>query len=396
MDTNEDIRLKEFRQLKREIRGSRDHLVIGIDIAKDRHHAFFGMPTGKTILRRFVFENTKEGFENLCFQTDTLKTRHVLKKIVFGLEPTSDYHKPLAEYLIRQGHTVVLVGGAAVKKNRELLDGRWDKNDTKDAANIADLVTQGKCLFYDFPSPDVRELRNLLSLKRKLKKQEQGYKVRIRNHLIAQYFPEMDSYFGYGEGPAIIKWCLDPAELSSLPFEEFVRMVSSRNGGEKQRRRLWEIYNKAASSIGCEATPGIFFEAKALLNELQQLHTIILETDKKIVDICKRFPEYAFLLSIPGFGPDISAKTLGPSAIPAGSTMEGRCLRWRDWILPPIGAVNAVMQLRSSQRRGKPIFVMASIRRRLLPLPEITILWPILPIRSKAEKRRRGYLPTGG
>jgi len=175
MDTNEDIRLKEFRQLKREIRGSRDHLVIGIDIAKDRHHAFFGMPTGKTILRRFVFENTKEGFENLCFQTDTLKTRHVLKKIVFGLEPTSDYHKPLAEYLIRQGHTVVLVGGAAVKKNRELLDGRWDKNDTKDAANIADLVTQGKCLFYDFPSPDVRELRNLLSLKRKLKNQESPY-----------------------------------------------------------------------------------------------------------------------------------------------------------------------------------------------------------------------------
>ena len=46
---------------------------------------------------------------------------------------------------------MVLVAGSAVKKNRELLDGRWDKNDTKDAANVADLVTQGKCLFYEFP-----------------------------------------------------------------------------------------------------------------------------------------------------------------------------------------------------------------------------------------------------
>jgi hypothetical protein len=37
---------------------------------------------------------------------------------------------------------VVLVSGVAVKPNRELLDGRWDKHDTKDAANIADLISQ--------------------------------------------------------------------------------------------------------------------------------------------------------------------------------------------------------------------------------------------------------------
>jgi hypothetical protein len=42
---------------------------------------------------------------------------------------------------------VVLVSGVAVKRNRELLDGRWAKHDTKDAANIADLISQGKCLF---------------------------------------------------------------------------------------------------------------------------------------------------------------------------------------------------------------------------------------------------------
>ena len=37
-----------------------------------------------------------------------------------------------------------LVAGAAVKHNRTLLDGRWDKHDTKDSANIADLICQGK------------------------------------------------------------------------------------------------------------------------------------------------------------------------------------------------------------------------------------------------------------
>ncbi len=311
MDKNDDSRLRFFRQMKNEIRGSQDYLLVGIDVAKDRHDAFFGSARGRTFLRKLVFDTTREGFEKLCLHADAIKVQHGLKNIAFGLEPTADYHKPLGEYLTQQGHMVVLVAGSAVKKNRELLDGRWDKHDAKDAANVADLVGQGKCLFYEFPSPDLRELRSLLSLKRKLKKSEQGYKVRIRNHLIAQYFPEMDSYFSYGEGPAIVKWCLDPKELSSLPFETFARMVSSRNGGEKQQRRLREIHGKAQASIGCAAHPSVAFEATTLLEALRQLHAIILETDKKIAEVCRRFPEYPFLLTIPGFGPDISAKVLG-------------------------------------------------------------------------------------
>jgi transposase len=311
MDRNDDNRLQTFRQMKQEIRGSEEYLLVGIDVAKDHHDAFFGSARGKTLLKKLVFDTTREGFEKLCLHAESLRVQHGLQKIAFGLEPTADYHKPLGEYLIRQGHRVVLVAGSAVKKNRELLDGRWDKHDAKDAANVADLIGQGKCLFYEFPSPDLTELRSLLSLKRKLKKTEQSSRVRIRNHLIAQYFPELDSYFTCGEGPAIVKWCLDPKELSTLPFEEFARMVSSRNGGEKQRIRLREIHEKAASSIGCEVHPSVPFEAQTLLEAGHQLRTAIGETDKRIAEVCRRFEEYRYLLSIPGFGPDISAKVLG-------------------------------------------------------------------------------------
>jgi hypothetical protein len=45
MNEVEDTRLKEFRQLKKEIRGSKDHLIVGIDIAKEKHHAFLGTAT---------------------------------------------------------------------------------------------------------------------------------------------------------------------------------------------------------------------------------------------------------------------------------------------------------------------------------------------------------------
>jgi len=42
MDDNEVIRHQEFCQLRSAIRGSDRHLIIGIDVAKEKHHAFMG------------------------------------------------------------------------------------------------------------------------------------------------------------------------------------------------------------------------------------------------------------------------------------------------------------------------------------------------------------------
>ena len=54
MNETDRIRLEEFRQFKKEIRGSAEYLIVGMDVAKDKHHAFFGMATGlsKTYLRQ--------------------------------------------------------------------------------------------------------------------------------------------------------------------------------------------------------------------------------------------------------------------------------------------------------------------------------------------------------
>ena len=147
MNEVEDSRLSTFRQLKKEIRGSQEYLIVGIDVAKDRHQAFLGTATGKTLYKRLVFDNTIEGFERLLTQVRAIQVAQGLPKAVFGLEPTANYHKPLGEHLIKCGRLVVLVSGVAVKHNRELLDGRWDKHDAKDSANVTDLISQGKCLF---------------------------------------------------------------------------------------------------------------------------------------------------------------------------------------------------------------------------------------------------------
>jgi transposase len=313
MDEVDRNRLKAFRQLRQEIRQSEEHLIVGIDIAKEHHHAFFGTATGKTLLRRLVFSNDAEGFRKLLDQAEALRVRHGLKKVVYGMEPTGNYHKPLGEYLIRMGRTVVLVSGVTVKHNRESLDGRWDKNDDKDSANVADLISQGKCLYYEYPTAALRGLRGLVSLKRRLKRQEQSYRVRIRNHLIAQYFPELDSDFGRSEaqGLAIVRWCFPISQLTEMDVDPFIERVTSRRISLEKRRRLEGIWEKAGESIGCDGVPGVEHEAKVMVEGLKQIREAVKETEDKIEELCKEFPEYALLLTIPGFGPDVSAKVLG-------------------------------------------------------------------------------------
>ena len=307
----DDSRLEQFRQFRKEVRGSKDYLVVGIDIAKDKHHAFFGTANGKTLFRRLIFDNTIEGFEKLLDKAKEIQPDHGLKKVVFGLEPTANYHKPLGEHLILCGRMVVLVSGASVKSNRKLLDGRWDKHDDKDAANVADLISQGKCQFYEYPVMGIRDLRDLLMLKRKLRKQEHGYRVRIRNQLIAQYFPELDRYSGYAETEAIVRWCLDPSQIAGFENDQFETIVSSGRQTLAKKKRLDDIQKLAIASIGCRMGEGAHLDAKIMVEGLRHIRKAIKETEDKIEETCKQFPEYSFLLTLPGFGPDVSSKVLG-------------------------------------------------------------------------------------
>ena len=318
MNIADTIRHEQFCQIKTEIRGSADYLVVGIDVAKHSHHGFMGTATGKSLLRKLIFENNLEGFRKLLERSEAIKNQNALCKVVFGLEPTGNYHKPLGAHLIGCGCHVVLVTGKAVKNNRELLDGRWDKNDIKDAANVADLVSRGKCLYYDFPSSDINELRQYLSLRRRLKKEEHSLRMRIRNNLLAQYFPEFDRFYSAceSESLAIVRWCLDPSRIAGMDFEQFFSMVTSSRRGIAQKLRLQKIHRLAVESVGCSMGPAAELEVALLVEKLKEVRRQLKQIADQMEDICLEFTEYSWLLTIPGFGRYIAARVLASIANP--------------------------------------------------------------------------------
>lgn len=312
MDKNSATKFIEFCQFRQQIRGSCQHLIVGIDVAKDRHHAFFGTATGRTLLRRLLFDNNHAGFTSLLERVAQLKAGHGLSKAVFAVEPTGNYHKPLCRWLQQQEQQLVMVSNNTIAENRETLDGRWDKNDTKDSANVADLVSQGKCLFFEAPDDDLVGLRVLLSLRKRLKKQEHCIRMQIRNGLVAKHFPELDRLWGscIKENLAIVRWCLDPRIIASMTFDSFLRRITTKDRGLRQTRRLRAIYELAADSVGCPVDAATVFEARTLVKSYNDLRQRLEQTESKVKIVSRRFKAYRHLLTIPGFGPYVSSQVL--------------------------------------------------------------------------------------
>jgi transposase len=318
-----------FRQFRNRIRGSTEDLVVGLDIGKRKHHAFFGNANGKTVLKGVIVENSAEGFRHLLSQVGFYIQRDGFKRAVFGLEPTSVYHKPIAEHLIGQGHLVVYATNEAIKKNRSLLDGRWDKNDTKDSANVADLVAQGKCQYYDLPEPRLGELRSLLLFRKRLKKQVHSWRVRIGNNLVAQYFPEFDRFWkkAASENLEIVRGYLDPGSIRQLTCEQFMAKLSTARGGLRQQQRLRQIWEVAGASIGCRPAPGVQLEAELIVESLNSLQVQLTRVERSIHQLAKGFQEYRYLKSIPGFGPYVCAVNLAAIGNPDRFENRAQVLR---------------------------------------------------------------------
>jgi len=151
-----------------------------------------------------------------------------------------------------------------------------------------------------------------------LKKDEHGIRVRIRNTVLAKYFPELDKYFDTGRGEilSIVKWCPNPVKIADMPFDRFFRMVTKRERGIAQKLRLRKIHESAGESIGCPMGEAAEFEAKLLVDKLNQVRQDIGKVEKRIKEIGEGFAEYRYLLTIPGYGPYVSSVVLSAIADP--------------------------------------------------------------------------------
>ena len=269
---------QRFRELKATLRTNRTRLLVGMDIAQAAHVVQLRHAHTRIVVPRLTIPNTTKGFAALWTQITQAQRATGCREVVCGLEPTGTYHQAVAAFLEAKGATVVLVSGAVAAWNRRTQDGTWDKNDPKDAANCADLLEQGKVLFYSQPDGPLAELRHLVRCLRRARGELAACKARWRTTLRPALGPMGESL------PNRLR-----AELPAV-LQAWEPAAAGRPAVAKGRLPLGLA--TACADLGAQVTA-----VQARIAVIEQACTPLAE----------RLPAYALLRTIPGIGPTVGA-----------------------------------------------------------------------------------------
>jgi transposase len=271
-------RVKRFRELKATLRTNRQRLLVGLDIAEAAHEVQVRHAHTRIVVPQCTIPNTTRGFTQLWARLQQAQRATGCREIVCGLEPTGTYHQAVAAFLEAQGATVVLISSSVAYWNRRTQDGTWAKDDRKDAANCAELLEQGKVLFYTQPDGPLAALRPLVKCLRRARTELAACKARWRTTLRPALGPMGEPVPNRlrAELPAVLQaW--EPAALG-------------RPAVPKGRLPLGLA--TACADLGAQVTA---------------VQARITAIEAALTPLAERLPAYALLRTIPGVGPTVGA-----------------------------------------------------------------------------------------
>ncbi|KXS48227.1 Transposase [Halanaerobium congolense] len=281
-------------------------LVVGVDIAKNKHAArafnFRGIEYDKAIF----FENNEAGFKKLLHWIKKVSEKENKTNVIVGMEPTGHYWLPLEEYLRRKTDFLrVVVNPAHVKKSKSLDDNSPTKTDRKDAKVIAKLVIDGRYSVPHMPEKEYADLRVAMTHRERLVKDIVNLSNKIQQ-LIDKYFPEYSTVFKKWDGKAsaaVLKELFLPELILEKTEEEIVeifRKGANRAVGIKRARKLKKA---ALSSIGIKE--GGEFARLELNNLIEQYELLTKQKElleEKVEKLLENMEEAKYMESVKGVG----------------------------------------------------------------------------------------------
>lgn len=277
-----------------------DHLIIGVDIAKETHVAgavnFRGIQLGRTL----SFSNDSYGYEKLMRWVHDFQKSYGLTQVIFGVESTGHYFLNLAFWLHEHGKQVVLVNPMTTKRNKENRDNKPSKNDAKDAIIIADNISRGYYSEWIIHEDIYRKLRCLVNERKALATDLAAIGNQLQNAL-DQVFPEFTSVFKEWNGPRAIATLKEfplPGDLKGLTIEQVIdgwrKGGMQRAGGAQGRERATLLLATACRSVGLtDIGPEIKRLIGRLIERYETLQLQIQTVEQEISELLLQMPNSA-------------------------------------------------------------------------------------------------------
>ncbi|SCY62185.1 IS110 family transposase [Ruminococcus sp. YE282] len=253
-------------------------IVIGIDVAKDKHDCFIMNSEGEVLFNPFVIQNNREGFDSLYEKICSVANDFT--KVKVGLEATGHYSYNILGYLLDKGLPTYVINPLHTNLYRKSLSLRKTKTDKVDAHTIAAMLLSDVNLkSYSNTLYHNEELKSLTRYRFDKVKERAKLKTSVAR-LVNILFPELEklvSTLHMASVYELLSQYPSAKQIASVHLTKLTNLLSTASKGRYGKERAEEIRIDAKNSIGSD------MPAKSL--ELKHTIKLIRELDAEIEEI---------------------------------------------------------------------------------------------------------------
>jgi transposase len=273
-------------------------IIVGIDVAKDKHDCFIISSEGEVLFDVFTIPNTLDGFNVLLSNIKSVSDSS--DKIKVGLEATGHYSYNLLGFLLDNGLTTYVLNPLHTNLYRKSLSLRKTKTDKVDARVIASMLMS--CVDLKSYTSTLYHKEELKSLTRyRFDKISERAKLKSSvSRLVTILFPELEKLVPTLHLKTVYSLLSEFPSAKHVAEAHLTRLTNLLNEASKGRYgkdKAVEIREAARHSIG-SVMPAKSLELKHTIKLIGELSAEIKEIEseiKKLVD-----ETGTTLLTIPG------------------------------------------------------------------------------------------------
>ena len=273
-------------------------ILVGIDVAKDKHDCFIMNSEGEVLFNAFTVSNNKTGFDELYQKIKSCSAD--LSNIKVGLEATGHYSYNILGYLIDKGLPAFVINPLHTNLYRKSLILRKTKTDKVDARIIAmmlmsdvDLKSYSDIFYHN------EELKSLTRY-RFDKIQERAILKQSVSRLINILFPELEKLVPSVHITSVYKLLSEypgASYIASAHLTKLTNLLKEASKGRYDKEKAIIIRDSAKNSIG-SVMSAKSLELRHTIKLIQELSSQIDEIETEIKSIIDKINSP--ILTIPG------------------------------------------------------------------------------------------------
>lgn len=225
-------------------------ILVGIDVAKDKHDCYICDSNGNVIKDSFSFDNDRDGFNLLLsFLPDSSDNVKV------GLEATGHYSLNLINFLVEYGFNPVIFNPLQINLFRKAHTLRKTKTDKIDAKLIALMLSASDAKPHLDLSYHISELKSLTRYRSRLKDQLSKLKISI-SRIVNVIFPELEScVYSINQKSALAMLKMFPSKklIASAHLTKLTNVLMANSSGKYGKDKAKCIKKAAVNSIGSDS-----------------------------------------------------------------------------------------------------------------------------------------------